>query len=91
MKHCRDQSSPIGVSDYDKQSVCKTVFVAVVASYKMTGRHTYLSMSINIGLSVAVLLFLMALYKNLAPRRAQGEKETVTSATNALRLVLDPV
>ena len=75
MKHCQDQSSPIGVSDYDKQSVCKkTVFVAVVASYKMTGRHTYLSMSINSGLSVAVLLFLMALYKNLAPRRAQGEK-----------------
>ena len=56
----------------------------VVESYKLTGRHTYLPMTITAGCVVAMLLSLVALYRNLAPRPSQGERQTVTSATSKI-------
>ena len=43
-------------------------FVAVVESYELTGRHTYLAMAIIAGCALVLLLSLAALYKKLAPK-----------------------
>ena len=53
----------------------------VVESYEMTGRHTYLPMSITIGCLLVLLLCLVALYKELAPRVIRSE---VKEASNAV-------
>ena len=47
----------------------------------MTGRHTYLPMSITIGCLLVLLLCLVALYKELAPTVIRSE---VKEATNAV-------
>lgn len=56
----------------------------VVESYELTGKHTYLPMSITMGCILILLLFLVVLYKDLAPRPSQGD--TVTSATSKLQI-----
>ena len=53
----------------------------VVESYERTGRHTYLPMSITIGCLLVLLVYLMSLYKHLAPRVTHSE---VKEATNAV-------
>ena len=61
--------------------------IIVVESYELTGRHIYLPMAITAGCVVAMLLSLVALYRNLAPRPSQGEKQTVTSATSKIDIL----
>ena len=54
----------------------------VVESYEMTGRHTYLPMSITIGFLLVLLLCLVALYKELAPTVIRSEVKEATNAAS---------
>jgi hypothetical protein len=55
--------------------------ITVVESYELTGKHTYLPMSITIGCLLVLLLALAALYKDLGPRSNQREMKAAISAT----------
>ena len=44
----------------------------VVESYERTTRHTFVPMTITAGISLLLLLLLVALYKQLAPRSSQS-------------------
>ena len=50
-------------------------------TYELSGKHTYLSMSIITGSLVIMLLLLAALYKELAPRSTQNEDNVVYHVT----------
>ena len=57
------------------------LFDAVVETYELTGKHTYLSMAIIAGCVVIMLLLLAALYKELAPRSTSTEGSFVYQVT----------
>ena len=62
------------------ESLFLLLLFVVVESYELTGKHTYLPMSITIGCLVVVLLALAALFKDLGPRSNQREMKAATSA-----------
>ena len=80
MEHLVEQCRHIGVS-YIHTGIMRyyTViiamyFLAVVESYELTGRHTVLAMSVSAGLTLVLLLSLVALYKGLAPIKTNNSK-----------------
>ena len=64
-----------------KYTVCvyTSIIFAVVESYELTGRHTVLAMSVSAGLTLVLLLSLVALYKSLAPIKTNSKTVNATS------------
>ena len=56
----------------------------VVGSYELTGKHTYLPMSITIGSLLVILLALTVLYKDLGHRSKHRKMRAATSAISRL-------
>ena len=60
------------------------VFFAVVESYDLTSRHTYIPMAITAGCTLVLLIGLAAFYKKLAPLSLQVQDAAVVNATSIL-------
>ena len=52
------------------------IFFAVVETYELSDRHTYVSAAITALISALLLLGLVLLYKNLAPRKSSQRTES---------------
>lgn len=54
-----------------------TLLYAVVETYELSGKYTYISMAISSGCLVILLFLLAALYKELVPRSTSSEGSAV--------------
>ena len=60
-------------------SVIAFIMFVVVESYELTGKHTYLPMSITIGSLLVILLVLAGLYKDLDHRSKRRKMKAATT------------